>query len=716
MFHRCKRSAFRLLGHAPPAAPLLVFCVAATAALADITTLDREKKSSSGNGISAATAHTNHLETASLYRAFVRLKSYGWDKSREELQPIEDAVLAAQPGSAPARELETRLCSVLASSAPRAAKDYVCRQLALVGTSNSVPALAALLPNPELTHMARFALERVPDPSANAALRQGLGQARGEILVGIINSLGALKDENSTGVLTGLLTSQDIATARAAATALGRIGTTDAAAILEDFYASAPVEIKSAAGNAWLAAAQNLARGGRMVEAARILRSLNSDETPVPLRLPAFQGLVSAEPDRAIGLLSGALAGDNESLRALASRMIAEQPREQPLKPLLELRHSLPVPGQVALLGAIRLRRNPAARAAVLNACDSAEAPVRLAALEALAVVGSADDVPRLLRLAAGQGEESATARLALATLPGRQPSEIMLVLFPDAQPQLQIELLKALAARSATQAAPMLADQLGAPNEPVRRAALEALAVLGNEHQAPAVIAFLNNAAIESDQRMATSALEALVTRAESRILPALLAGYKSAPPHSQVVLLQQFSRLGGSQALALTRAAIQHENMAVRDAAFRAYFGWPDVEALPHLMRTAETETDPGRRTLALRGVVRLCSESQLSPAERLEWLKKPAKLASSTQDKTLIIAALAETPNAGSLELLSDYLKENSLEEAARLAMIKVVSAVGPEHKQHAVAALHDIVKTCQNPEAQEQAKTLLKKFNQ
>jgi len=42
----------------------------------------------------------------------------------------------------------------------------------VVGTASSVPALAALLTDNELSHMARFALERMPAAEAGAALRE----------------------------------------------------------------------------------------------------------------------------------------------------------------------------------------------------------------------------------------------------------------------------------------------------------------------------------------------------------------------------------------------------------------------------------------------------------------------------------------------------------------------------------------------------------------
>ena len=54
------------------------------------------------------------------------------------------------------------------------AKSFACKQLSLVGDEKAVPVLSELLLDFDLANMARYALERIPDPSALAALRNAL--------------------------------------------------------------------------------------------------------------------------------------------------------------------------------------------------------------------------------------------------------------------------------------------------------------------------------------------------------------------------------------------------------------------------------------------------------------------------------------------------------------------------------------------------------------
>ena len=65
--------------------------------------------------------------------------------------------------------------------APPAEKALACKQLAIYGAKDAVPALAPLLSDPELASWARIALEAIPGPAADAALRERPGQGAGQV-------------------------------------------------------------------------------------------------------------------------------------------------------------------------------------------------------------------------------------------------------------------------------------------------------------------------------------------------------------------------------------------------------------------------------------------------------------------------------------------------------------------------------------------------------
>src|ERR1035441_7024269 len=118
---------------------------------------------------------------------------------------------------------EQTLIGVLRSDRSPTEKDAACARLKRIGTAESVPALAALLTDEQLSDSARYALESMPTPKAGQALADALGKTSGPTQVGIIMSLGFRHETRAVPGLAKLLTDQDTQAAAAAATALGQV-------------------------------------------------------------------------------------------------------------------------------------------------------------------------------------------------------------------------------------------------------------------------------------------------------------------------------------------------------------------------------------------------------------------------------------------------------------------------------------------------------------
>jgi hypothetical protein len=225
--------------------------------------------------------------------AIETLKSYDWGSDRAALQAIDRAVAAAHEDPAAGKQLETRLVELLKADPPQAAKDYLCRQLSLVGSAACVPAVASLLTDERMSHMARYALERISDDAAVAALREAMPKLEGDLKVGVINSLGVRRDTESTATLIGLLGDANERVAGAAAAALGDIGTIETAKALGEFQSKASEALKLVAADAYLACAEHLLADGKKLDAMKIYRQLAKPDQPKHVRLAATRGLLA---------------------------------------------------------------------------------------------------------------------------------------------------------------------------------------------------------------------------------------------------------------------------------------------------------------------------------------------------------------------------------------------------------------------------------------
>jgi hypothetical protein len=138
---------------------------------------------------------------------------------------IGDATSGGQDGKSGTASRESELLGVLKSSTSEKDKADACIELARIGTVYSVAPLAALLGDEKLAHMARYALEPIPDPAVDVALRDAAAKLSGRTLVGVIGSIGVRRDTDAFFLLCKRLKDPDGDIAQAAARALGSLGT-----------------------------------------------------------------------------------------------------------------------------------------------------------------------------------------------------------------------------------------------------------------------------------------------------------------------------------------------------------------------------------------------------------------------------------------------------------------------------------------------------------
>jgi HEAT repeat protein len=234
------------------------------------------------------------LDKPAVDKSFEVLKTFDWGTNYDEILAIDDAVIATHGNAAARKDLETRLTAVLLTKASRPAKDFTCRMLSEIGTADCVSALAGLLSDQDLSHMARYALERIGGPESVKAMRDALPKVNGALKAGMIESLGARRDGASVDVLTVLTGGSDKMLAFAAINALGKIGTPGAAKSLSDIIKSAPDELKPIAADACLVCAERLSAEGKKDQAMSLYKGLSGEDQPKYVRLAATRGLLAA--------------------------------------------------------------------------------------------------------------------------------------------------------------------------------------------------------------------------------------------------------------------------------------------------------------------------------------------------------------------------------------------------------------------------------------
>ena len=256
-----------------------------------MTSKDTIKMTLAAGSAAVAVAQT---ASAALDNALETLKTYDWGADRNALNPIDQAIVTTHGDAAARKALEKSLVDALAGGISRSAQDYVCRKLRIIGTDQSVDALAALLADEKTSHIARYALERISGEKAAKALRDALPKVSKKLKTGIIGSLGVRRDTKSIQAISKLLGDSDIQVAKTAAQSLSLIGTPAAAGELSKFAKRASAKMKLPVADACLTCAEQLLADGKKSDAVALYKELSGDDKPSHVKAAAMKGILTA--------------------------------------------------------------------------------------------------------------------------------------------------------------------------------------------------------------------------------------------------------------------------------------------------------------------------------------------------------------------------------------------------------------------------------------
>ncbi|MGA2749396.1 MAG: HEAT repeat domain-containing protein [Verrucomicrobiota bacterium] len=614
---------------------------------------------------------------------------------------------------------ENQLIAVLRSDRPPHDKDAACARLKRIGTARSVPALAALLADPALSHSARYALESMPAPEAGQALLSALGQSSGSNAVGIIHSLALRGQTAAAPAMAGLLNAADPDLAVAAAEALGRLG---GATALEAALSRSTGRVHDAEIDGLLACANILLTEGKDAPARKTFKTIYDSETRDAARLAAFRGLILASGPDGLALMTNAIAGDGGPSQGAALQLASRAPGASATKALADLLPKVQAPVRIALLQCLGRRGDPSAAEAVARMTADADPHVRLAALAALGNVG--DDTVALLlaRLAAASsGAERGAARQSLLDLRHGPVTQALLEPFARTTPGVQFELIRALGGRGDQAAAPRLVEWAQGEYDSTRAAAFQALALLAGAPQLPGMVQLVVQAKSQEARSEAADALNSVCQRLQSQGAPAyeqpLVAAARNGPLEARLALLPVCGGLTNAPARDALRAALGDPEPRVRQAATRALCDTRDAELLPDLLKVARASDDQKLRVLAVRGCVRLATQEEsvtLPGAQKLDALTIILDTPLEAPEKRLILSGLATIADVRALALAAPMLEDSAVEAEAARAVIAIAGAVCAAHPAEAGDALRKVLAANSDPATQKSARAVLQRI--
>ena len=595
-------------------------------------------------------------------------------------------LLAQDKSPATSRSVEQKqLATVLTSDGSYAEKLAACKRLALIGDKSSVAALAALLTDEKLSHAARIGLEAIPDPAATDALRHRLSEVQGELLIGVINSVGARGDQQAVPQLGQLLANSDPQVVSAVAAALGKIATPKAAQLLKEALATVSPTARPAIGQAALGCAETFRRRGDRAAAMAVYEWLRAAELPGPLRMAATRGEILTRGVEGAGLLAEELTADDDVRFAGAIGVSRELSDARVAAVLLNCLPKLSPERQALLIAVLGDRGDVAARPAVVAAAAKAPKQVRIAAVRALATLGDDSATPVLLKAAGQTDPEVAAAALdTLAVLAAPRLDVTVTEIIETADGKMRRVAVELAGRRQITSAVPALQKMADSTDEETRLAAITSLGQTIAPEQLPVLTERLLSTASDQERTVVENALKSACRRSVGKeACGRSLATY--LPRASQPVrcfLIELLGSVGGSTALQAVSAAALDEDEAIQDVATRVLGEWPSPDAAPALLELTKKLPNGKYQIRALRGCIRILRQMDMPRDQRLSMCREAMQLAGRDPERSLVLEALGRIPSREAMALVTPHLQTPSLQKAASSAAVsigeKIVSA--------------------------------------
>ncbi|MBN2130670.1 MAG: HEAT repeat domain-containing protein [Sedimentisphaerales bacterium] len=614
---------------------------------------------------------------------------------------------------------QDELIAVLQSNAPKAEKAITCKRLAIYGTEKAVPVLSPLLADQELASWARIALEAIPGPAADAALRDALGTLKGRLLIGTINSIAVRGDSRAVDGLVQKLGDTDAGVASAAAVALGHIGGERAATVLPRALGDALADVRSAVAEGCVLCAEWYLARDKSAKAVQLYDAVRKADVPKQRHLEAVRGAILARQSAGVPLLIEQLRSEDKDKLAIGLRAARELPGRDVTEALAAELKRLPSERRPLLLLALADRSDEAVLPAVLEAAKSKSKDLRITAIEILIHLGDVSCVPVLLDAATeGDAELEQAAMEALVRLPGKDVEADLLARLPQARGKLRSVLIELGGQRQMSAALPAVVSSLQDSNDEIRGTAVRTIGIIGGDQQAADLVKLLQATSSSRERAAVEKALLAISGRGGVKCIPHLRPLTQSSDADLHMIGLHALAIIGGPEALGAVISAMEDAKPVVQDEAVRILSTWPnnwpeDTDAGRALLKMATSAEKMSHQVLGLRGYLQYVrGTTKLTSDQKVAQVSDLRSHINRPEEERLAIAVLGEAPSTGALELLTKLAQDPAVAEEAYSAIVQIAGQNTPGlSKQQRRQALQMVIEKSGNEGTKRRARQTL-----
>lgn len=362
---------------------------------------------------------------------------------------------------------------------------------------------------------------------------------------------------------------------------------------------------------------------------------------------------------------------------------------------------------QVALLDALADRRDKSARSAILDLLStSKDEKVRAAGINALGTLGSAEDLPLLVKSLSATGPEQAAGRRSLINLSGENVNKGLSAELKATSAGIKSTLIDVLATRRATEELPTLVAATLDENGQVRSSAMSALGQIGRpEHLAallPGVLKAQKGG--ERDHAERNVALVCAKIANEDERGTKLIEALNTIPAEDRDELLPLVGRVGGRKLINFVGDIASEKDPERRRFGIDALSKWPDASVADKLLEIANKTSDPAERSQAFQGYVKIsATRDNRSDKQRLDRMKEAMKAARTPEEQLFVINRTRTAYSVDSVRFVLPYLDQSQFAQLACETIVEIAHhrEVRDPNKAEFDKVLDKVIETTKDP---------------
>lgn len=651
-----------------------------------------------------------------------QLGEYDWDKSRAALIQIQNLIRLHFDDEKALGVIESKLLAMLNTEISTAAKDFICRELAVIGTEKSVPVLSVMLTDPKTTSMARYALEQIPGPAVEDVFVKTAKETKDQdTLIGILSTLGHRKSASVVSLSREMFSTAAKNNEHVSAAFLGALGMVGSEASAGELLRIKPGlsgSAQSRCDDALLMCAEALCKTGQKQQAIDIYQKLYRTDSPAVVRAASLMGLAKAGASDVQTLLSKAIRSEDVQVRTAAIQALGAIDNQSFLKSIASDASALSLADQIQLLSVLSDKSQEAGRTMAMQMVKSDQPSMRIAAYQALGKTGDASDI-EILATAAGMApdrDERTTAQKALYQMPGKEiDSAILKKIADSAKGELDgkviAELINAAVNRQIDNAPKVLFQTATSDDRQVSTESIRAIQSLAGPEYAEELIDLVVAKPGTSTENALTVLAEKMDNR--DRLVTMIQGKYSkiSGNDDAKVSLLRVLGKLGDANAVGLLKKEYASSNEKLSDAAFRAMTDWPGTDFVDEMKTLAQTGKEAKTKILAFRAYVRMLETGGVNQPQTVEVLIAAYSMAERPDERKIVIGALGDYGNVQALQFVKEKLGDPALKAEAAVSLMQICEKLLMRNPSAVVPVLQELKKDGANESLRNKADELL-----